>query len=385
MRIALFDWAHGGHHPVYIRRFAETLAPIADVVVAASDPTLEHLDGLEAQTIALGSARPPIGGPLRLSDRGTMRREARLLERIEREAKADHILHLHADAILPRLALHRTINTPISVLLFYPRAHYPQAFDTPLSRAEHAKAVAKEAVVAAWRRRRDAHALMTLDEEAARRWRERPGAPASWIPEPPVPRLEDPESPAERVGCVLYGALAERKGIDLLADAVALDQKPLHLTIAGEPSAAFLPTLELHVAEMRRSGASVDLRPHRHGELEGLRVLASGRCAVLPYPRHDGMSRVLVEACSVGTPVIVHARGLLGYLVRRYGLGLAVNCTDPHALRGAIFELSGGRDMTAAYSDALTRFASRFSAERFHAAVTAPFAAARASRAVNAT
>ena len=362
---------------MYLRRFAEAFAQVADVVVAASDPTLEQLQGRDARTIALGEPRPPIGGALRLADRATMKREVALLEQVEREARADHLLHLHADAVLPRLVLHRPFKTPVSVLLFYPRAHYPQAFNTPLTRAEHAKAIAKEAVVAAWRRRRDAHALITLDEEAARRWGGGPGAPAYWAPEPPVPHLDAPQSGAERDGCVLYGALAERKGIDLLANAVALNGRPLHIKIAGEPSPDFLPELERHIERMRRSGAEVDLRPRRHGELEGLRTLASGRCAVLPYPRHDGMSRVLVEACSVGTPLIVHSRGLLGHLVRRYGLGVAVDCTDPHALRAAIFEFAGDRDVTSVYSDALARFASRFSAERFQAAVTAPFAAPR--------
>jgi hypothetical protein len=33
---------------------------------------------------------------------------------------------------------------------------------------------------------------------------------------------------------------------------------------------------------------------------------------VLPYPYHAGMSRVLVEACSVGTPGVAHHSGSSG-------------------------------------------------------------------------
>jgi hypothetical protein len=69
-------------------------------------------------------------------------------------------------------------------------------------------------------------------------------------------------------------------------------------------------------------GARVELRPRLHSEVEGLRALASARCALLPYHRHSGMSRVLLEACSAGTPVIADNFGLLGYLVRTHGPGI---------------------------------------------------------------
>jgi hypothetical protein len=84
------------------------------------------------------------------------------------------------------------------------------------------------------------------------------------------------------------------------------------------------------------------------------------------------MSRVLLEACAVGTPVIVHDRGLLGYLVRRYGLGRAVDCTDRNELRRALLAHVGEGEAEA-YQACLAQFASRFSAARFQEAVFAPF------------
>jgi glycosyltransferase involved in cell wall biosynthesis len=130
--------------------------------------------------------------------------------------------------------------------------------------------------------------------------------------------------------------------------------------------------LRAYVCEMERSGAAVNVRPYRHSESEGLEVLARAKCAVLPYPRHDGMSRVLLEACSVGTPVIVHDRGLVGYLVRRYKLGRAVDCTDARALRRAILALVSTDD-SEPHSAHLADFAARFSAARFEASILAPF------------
>jgi glycosyltransferase involved in cell wall biosynthesis len=325
--------------------------------------------------IPLGSARPAIdrNEPLRRRTRHILRRELELVAHAAARAGADHVLHLYADAVLPLLAITRSRGLRITTLLFYPRAHYSASFDLDLPLAERARAAAKEAAVTGWRRRRDAHAVMTLDEEAARRWRAKRGAPAYWLPEPTVESAPVPVPVSARSGCVVYGALADRKGIDLLARAIGSDRTPIRVTVAGEADPAFLPRLRELLAEMTRGGASVELRAHRHTETEGLRALATARCAALPYPRHDGMSRVLVEACSVGTPVLVHDYGLLAHLVRRHGLGLAVDCNDSRSLREALMALTTDPGATERYAPALSSFAARFSRERFAEAVSRPF------------
>jgi glycosyltransferase involved in cell wall biosynthesis len=92
--------------------------------------------------------------------------------------------------------------------------------------------------------------------------------------------------------------------------------------------------------------------------------------AVPASRRHVACSR---RSLSVGTPVVVHDRGHLGHLVREHGIGLAVGCRDPCALREAILELAGERADTRRYEDPVARFAARFSQERFEAAAIAPF------------
>lgn len=382
MKITLFDWVGGGHHPIYVRRFAEALRSEAEVVVAAPEETIREIGDHALPAISLGHPRPRIS-PAHLFDphaRRVLREEIELLRHVSDKSRPDHLVHLYADALLPYLVRGPRLAPAVSVLIFYPRAHYPRAFQTHLRLGDRVRATAKELFIAAWRRRADAHALLTLDEEAARRWRLRRGAAAHWIPEPPLATPAKPPGEPERTGCILYGALAARKGIDLLASAVVLAPVPLHITIAGEGNPAFIPRLNELVAEMRRAGTTVELRAHRHSEVEGLHALARAKCAVLPYPSHDGMSRVLLEACSVGTPVIVHNRGLLGHLVRRHGLGRAVDCRDADAFYRAIIELAGEGDAAVEYRDNLVRFASRFSPDRFERAVLGVFRGNAAAR-----
>jgi glycosyltransferase involved in cell wall biosynthesis len=74
----------------------------------------------------------------------------------------------------------------------------------------------------------------------------------------------------------------------------------------------------------------------------------------------------------VGTPVIVDKSGLIGFLVQKHGIGMAVNCKDPKALREALIHLCE-KDQHKKYEDALARFSERFSRQVFEIAVTAPF------------
>ncbi len=361
-RLVLFDWTAGGHRPWWVRKVVESLAPHLDLVLVLPKSTLDELGDLDVEVVSLGAPRP-VGGRLR--------RRAPLVEEASRfraaAALGDHVLHLYADNLLPRLVRERPFPTRTSILLYYPRAHYP-ALGTRLTPVDSVIALAKEHAVRAWRRREDAQAVFTLDEEAARGWAALPGAGAYWLPEPPVRKLPVDDRPRERDGCVVWGALARRKGIDLLARALTIRPTPVRLVIAGRPAEDYVRELERNVASMEASGVAVDLRTHPQSELDGLRALAGAACALLPYPRHPGMSRVLVEACSVGTPVVTHRFGLLGHLVRAHGLGLSVDCHDPEALRAAVIAMSDPARHED-YADALAAFAARFTSAAFSSAI----------------
>lgn len=371
MRILLFDWTVGGHHGVYLQRFAEALGEWADVVVAAADELATELDDVDV--VALGPGRPSTGD--RRSDRVLAQREVTLLERAAREIRPDHLIHLYADPVLMELVRRPTTTVPVSLCVFYPRAHYLSAYRTLLPPRDQLHALQLERLVDRWRRRLDSHAVLALDHEAVRRWASRRrAASAHWLPEPPTLPTPNPRR-QERSGCVLYGVLAPRKGIDSVARAIGLGGEGLRVVLAGTVEPGFLPDLRHHVREMERGGATVELRARPHGELEGLDLLAGARCALLPYHRHGGMSRVLLEACAVGTPVVVHDHGMLGHLVREHRLGRVVDCGKPAELRQAILALAGSRAVNSDRTADLARFAARHSRERFRAVLSSVFAA----------
>jgi glycosyltransferase involved in cell wall biosynthesis len=200
----------------------------------------------------------------------------------------------------------------------------------------------------------------------------------------PEPALAAPAPlPRERNGIVLFGALSERKGLHYLVDALEHDGQGVRLVVAGLPDRAFTLALDSLVERLRRAGVETELRDWRHSEAEFLEVLAAARAAVLPYVGHIGMSRVLFEAASVGTPVIAHADGVVGYLVTRRGLGIAVDCRDPGAFATAVRSFVDDASAPSRYAESLRRFSADHSDERFAAAVGKPFAVGRENRPSN--
>ena len=119
---------------------------------------------------------------------------------------------------------------------------------------------------------------------------------------------------------------------------------------------------------LARSGVTLRRRFHQHDEQDGLTALASANCAVLPYRRHTGMSRVLLEAASVGTPVIVADFGLLAHLTRSAGLGVVARTDEPASLRAALDALAI-HPPSSAQSRRLADFAARYGEAAFSSAI----------------
>lgn len=372
MRILLFDWIAEGHHGGYARAVADALAPHLSVTVAAPAPLAGTFGG-STEFVGVESQRPEpdLGARLEPQLRDIAWEERELARRVVGDVRPDFFFHLYADPIVQSLGGGAHVQVPSIACIFKPFAHYPRAYGVSLSPRERQRALRFEFRVAAWRLRRTARAIFTLDPVAARVWNRRPGAPSFWFPEPPVDHVPEPSKRSERHGCVLFGFLERRKGLDRLAAAVSDLQDPPAITVAGAVRRGFEVEVESSIAQMRAAGAEV-ARERGVRSDAGLRLLARARCVVLPYRKHVGMSRILLEAAACGTPVVADNYGLLGDLVRRHGLGLTVDADDPSALGAALHELCSDPSAGAQYAPALERFAARFSPASFSAALWNP-------------
>jgi len=150
--------------------------------------------------------------------------------------------------------------------------------------------------------------------------------------------MTKPGNSAPEFDVVIFGAISQTKGIDLLAAALKRSTgRRLRVLVAGNILNRDREVCLQHLASL---GAVCDLtrRDDWIDDRDVLPTLASGRIVLLAYPRHKGDSRVLLESAAAGVPVVAHSWGLLGHTVRAAGLGQTVDCKDPDELLRVLHE-----------------------------------------------
>lgn len=367
MRVCLFEWNAGGHHNFYARAFAEALAPVAEVTVAASDPVLADLGGdLGVDEHSLGDPRPRPGAGVGLDKAALAKREIELLRESVAAVEADHTIVLFADPTLRWLAGMPRLDTRLSIFVMFARAQLPRGYGLPLSPRDRVRARFKEANLSRWRRRPDSHVVFGLDSVAVEGWARKRGAPAHWLAEP---RLEvDPprRPPAERSGCFLFGSIDRRKGVDRLAVALAEGCEGLPLKVFGAPVPDYEEQLQRELAALREAGVELETDLRRVPFAEAMGAMGQARCALLSFGWKEAPgSRVLIEAACARTPVVVGEDNVAGKLVERHGLGLTPDPDDPAAIREAILALALDPEAQPRYEENLRRYAEEVHGDRF--------------------
>ncbi len=158
--------------------------------------------------------------------------------------------------------------------------------------------------------------------------------PAVFSPAPPVPGAGGTDRAAGRLRVGYAGRLAQHKGVDLVLEAVAGDDR-LDLVLAGDG-----PDRTALEAAARPLGDRVRFV----GALEGDELVAFYRSLdVLAVPSRETprwveqFGRVAVEAMACGVPVVASRTGALPDVVG--GAGLLVPPEDPVPLRAALVRL----------------------------------------------
>jgi glycosyltransferase involved in cell wall biosynthesis len=179
-------------------------------------------------------------------------------------------------------------------------------------------------------------ALSSLDRRAERE------ADAGW----PLPK---PHAQDDRLRLLLFGALGRRKGlVELVEGLLRLDDKDLvriELKALGRfaaDEADYKARAQALLSALAGRGAKVELADQYVPEDVLDEALRWCDVILAPYISHLGSSGVVGLATQYGRPLLAQSLYQVGDEVRRFGLGLTVDPTDPAAVAAAVRQLLDG-------------------------------------------
>jgi glycosyltransferase involved in cell wall biosynthesis len=263
----------------------------------------------------------------------------------------------------------------LSGILFRPSVHYGDIGPYAPNRGERLRDRRKAILYRGMLRNPALERVLSLDpffpEHARAHYRG--GEKVMALPDPAHPRIDQaandvqPAFPPDRVGFLLFGYLAERKGPLVVLD--ALRQLPPQIAarvavlFAGKVDPELRPQLDRRRDELARERPElwlrIDDRRLDSGELAAL--VRQSDVVLAPYQRFVGSSGVLLWAALNGRPVLAQEYGLVGRLTREHRLGISVDSCAPSEI---------AREIERMVADGPARFFDPQSAQRFAAAQT---------------
>ena len=172
----------------------------------------------------------------------------------------------------------------------------------------------------------------------------RGGDKAIHLPEPYSIDNVPQDAPAGdgRTTLLMFGEISERKGCLKVLDAVAQlnpeDASRLRISIAGRIDPAVKDAVASRCADLKQSRpeAEIELNDRYIPDEELYQRIAGCDAVLATYQNHVGSSGILVWAAQFGKPVISQSSGMMGAVVRRYGLGITCNSSDPSAIAASL-------------------------------------------------
>lgn len=238
-------------------------------------------------------------------------------------------------------------------VLFRPSVHYHELGDYAPEWRERVRDLRKSVLYRFMLLNRSVESILTLDPFFARyavaRYRGgakvRPLAdPVHWNGSPAVAARHF-EVEGGRVRFLLFGYLAERKGVLALVTALAYLPQAIAARVSVEMAGSVDPAIRdrlrhaiddvLHLQPTVR----LNLTEGRLDEAELERRIDECDVVLAPYQRFVGSSGALIWAAGSGKPVLTQNFGLLHRLTLDYRLGLTADTTDPRKLAAAIQRL----------------------------------------------
>ncbi len=265
----------------------------------------------------------------------------------------------------------------IAGILFRPSVHYGEIGPYSPSDAERRRDRRKDMLYRRMLANPALDRVLSLDPffPAYARSRYPHGGKVEALPDPAHPLVASASiaepPPAGRVGFLLFGYLAERKGPLAVLDALALLPAGLARRVAVTFAGRVDPALRESLEQRRQvlAGAQPDLWlriDDRRLDSSELAALVDRNDVVLaPYQRFVGSSGVLLWAARAGRPVLAQEFGLIGKLTRDHHLGIAVDSGDPAKLAREIGRMIEAGPATFFDRAAAARFVAAQTPERF--------------------
>ncbi|MBW4538627.1 MAG: glycosyltransferase [Myxacorys chilensis ATA2-1-KO14] len=368
--LLVFDLLSQGHHAAYIRHLVEywcsTQCPDSltcvvtpeflefhpDLINFASEhgqPNVQFFPISEEDFIHLKA---------QVSFTAKVFTEWNLFCRYAGELNASQALLMYFDHLQLPILFGRKAPCPVSGIYFRPTFHYTTFFGYRSTWKDLIRRWRQKVLLALVLQRSNLKCLFSLDPFAVSHI-------AKFTSKTQVLCLPDPITPEKinsgqaiklketlkidnaRQIFLMFGMLSGRKGIFQVLDAIQqLDpdscQKICLLLVGSiQPSQkSKIQSLILEVSQSRPIQIVVqdDFVPESDVAL----YYHIADVVLATYQRHVGMSGILLAAAAAQKPVISSDFGLMGELVKRYCLGLAIDSTNPSAIAQAILEALDG-------------------------------------------
>jgi glycosyltransferase involved in cell wall biosynthesis len=210
------------------------------------------------------------------------------------------------------------------------------------------------------------------------------GPKLRWVPDgvsPPETAAEPPDVPETWLGrevrCLLFGSLSERKGLVQLLDALERLEPSkaarAGVLVCGRFEDGSREAFAARVARLRavRPEILVETVDRFVSDEELWWLLQKTDLVLAPYQRHVGSSGVLCWAAAADRPILTQDVGVVGAETQAWGLGLAVDTTDPEAIAAALARFILGDPSARGDAGRRRAFAEAHSEEAFSNAVLA--------------
>ena len=361
-KLMLFDLSIKGHHPSYIQHLIkywqkQHFNGHLDIVVSPAF-FKEHSDVVELQNgnvsfTAISSEEEAILSSRKSKIKRNLRNfyEWKIFCNYAQLLNTTHALLMYFDTCGLPLALGANSPCPFSGIYFRPTFHYNQFDGYQPSWKDQVQQLREKFILSRITRNPQLQTLLSLDPFAVEHLNKfNSQAQAVHLPDPveEIPYNDEITSssikedlaiePGRQV-FFLFGAITARKGIYQLLEALNLlpDElcQKLCLLIVGE--SGIKAELEKIIGDISQTKPVQIISRYEFIPDQEMQAYCQMVDVILaPYQRHVGMSGILLLAAAAGKPVLSSNYGLMGQMVRRYSLGLAVDSTVPEEIASGL-------------------------------------------------